>query len=393
MPIIKALTDRGFAMDAAKRTALFSAHQRHGGNIVDFHGWELPIWYSSMLEEHHATRNAAGLFDVSHMGSFRFHGSGVLNWLDRVGTQKASKFGAGRCAYTHFLDDNGNVIDDMIFAIVNETEVLGVPNASMIPVMYEWLSRHLPSDGSIQIDDLSEQTSILALQGPNAPQICEAVLGAENVVKHFRWREISENELGITGWIQGTGYTGERGFEIFIPNDQAEVLWEALLAAGGDNGLVPVGLGARDTLRMEKGFLLSGQDFHWQGLEEPAPDGFPDGFLSRTTIETNVPFGLDLEHDFIGRDEMMNRADNGPRWHALKVIDKGPFPRNGTPVYLQPDGNAPIGWITSGGPSPTLGRVGIAMAYLNGAEVGDVVHIAPNPRRMLKAEIVRAPFV
>ncbi len=379
-------------MGAPNRTALFSAHQRHGGNIVDFHGWELPIWYSSMLEEHHATRNAAGLFDVSHMGSFRFHGPGILNWLDRVGTQKASKFGAGRCAYTQFLDDNGNVIDDMIFAIVNETEVLGVPNASMIPVMYEWLSRHLPSDGSIQIDDLSEQTSILALQGPNAPQICEAVLGAENVVKHFRWREISENELGITGWIQGTGYTGERGFEIFVPNDQAETLWEAILATGANEGVVPVGLGARDTLRMEKGFLLSGQDFHWQGLDETAPDGFPEGFLSRTTLETNVPFGLDLEHNFIGREAMMARADNGPRWHALKVVDKGPFPRNGTPVHLNVD-DAPIGWITSGGPSPTLGRVGIAMAYLDEVKVGDIVHIAPNPRRMLKAEVIRAPFV
>lgn len=379
-------------MHSARRTALFTSHQRHGGNIVDFHGWELPIWYTSMLEEHHATRNAAGLFDVSHMGSFRFQGPGVLDWLDHVGTQKASKFGPGRCAYTHFLDENGNVIDDMIFAVVNENEVLGVPNASMIPVMHEWLSRHLPSDGSIQIVDLSEDTSILALQGPNSPQICEAVLGSMNVVNHFRWREISENELGITGWIQGTGYTGERGFEIFVPNDQAETLWEAILATGANEGVVPVGLGARDTLRMEKGFLLSGQDFHWQGLDETAPDGFPEGFLSRTTLETNVPFGLDLEHNFIGRDAMMARADNGPRWHALKVVEKGPFPRNGTPVHLHVD-EAPIGWITSGGPSPTLGRVGIAMAYLEGVKVGDIVHIAPNPRRMLKAEIVHAPFV
>ena len=149
----------------------------------------------------------------------------------------------------------GEIIDDMIFAIVSETEILGVPNASMIPVMWKWMNKNLPSDGSIIIEDLSPDTSILALQGPSSPRICEAVLGSENVVGHFRWQEIKENKLGIEGWIQGTGYTGERGFEIFIPNNHAETLWEGLLSTQNDTGLVPVGLGARDTLRMEKGYL------------------------------------------------------------------------------------------------------------------------------------------
>ena len=380
-------------MDAPMRTALYAAHVRWNGNMVDFHGFELPIWYSSMLEEHHATRTTAGLFDVSHMGSFRFRGEQVAEWFDSIGTQRASKFAPGRCGYTHFLDSNGGIIDDMIFAIVSETEILGVPNASMIPIMWEWLNENLPSDGSITIEDLSPNTSILALQGPASPKICESILGAENVVGHFGWQQIKPNQLGIEGWIQGTGYTGERGFEIFIPNNQAETLWEGLLSTQSDSGIVPVGLGARDTLRMEKGYLLSGQDFAWEGLGEKTPEPFPSGFLSRGTIETNVPFGLDLEHEFIGKQKMIERGNSETKWRGMKVQDKGPFPRTGSPVYKDNGSETPIGWITSGGPSPSLGRVGIGIGYLNDVEEGEVVIIAPNPKRRLKAEIVKMPFL
>ena len=378
--------------------------------MVDFHGFELPIWYSSMLEEHHATRNAAGLFDVSHMGSFRFKGNEVAKWMDSIGTQRASKFSPGRCGYTHFLDSKGCLIDDMIFAVVSETEILGVPNASMIPIMWEWLNSQLPSDGSIIIEDLSPDTSILALQGPATPKICESILGPNNVVGHFKWKEIEPNDLGIEGWIQGTGYTGERGFEIFIPNEQAEMLWEALLSTNKDSGIVPVGLGARDTLRMEKGYLLSGQDFLWdsaapsdadEDIGQITPDPFPTGYLSRGTIETNVPFGLDLEHDFIGKEKMLERGNSFTKWWGMKVLDKGPFPRTGTPVYKNEEAYHPIGWVTSGGPSPSLGRVGIAIGYLDAGffdppniSIGDIVVIGSiNSKRKMKAEIVRMPFV
>ena len=216
---------RGIMSGNLVRTALYEAHQRWGGNIVDFHGFELPIWYTSMMEEHINTRENAGLFDVSHMGFFRFSGNGVREWLQSIATQRVEHLGSGRCAYTHFLDDNGLIIDDMIFAVadsqtisdtkmrdcpnISELVILGVPNASMISVMKTWFDSHLPSDGSIILDDLSQETSILALQGPKSPSIIEAVLGVENVVKHFRGKAISSNNYGITGWIQGTGYTGE----------------------------------------------------------------------------------------------------------------------------------------------------------------------------------------
>ena len=142
----------------------------------------------------------------------------------------------------------------MIFAVVSQTEIIGVPNASMIPIMWDWFQSKLPTDDSVEITNLSEETSIIALQGPKSRAILESVLGQDNHVGRFKWQEIVSNDLAISGWIQGTGYTGESGYEIFIPNVQAAILWRALL----DGGATPVGLGARDTLRLEKGYLLSG---------------------------------------------------------------------------------------------------------------------------------------
>jgi len=367
------------------RTALYDAHVERGGNLVDFHGFELPIWYSSMMDEHLNTRENAGLFDVSHMGFFRFSGDGIREWLDTIGTQKASIIGPGRCAYTHFLDDNGIIIDDMIFCVVSESEVLGVPNASMIDHMWDWFHKHLTA--GLSIENISEETSILALQGPKSPEVLTAVLGDVNVVKHFRGQEIQENRFGIKGWIQGTGYTGERGFEIFVQNEHAKILWDALLDEGG-HGICPVGLGARDTLRMEKGFLLSGQDFCAASLTD-------DDNLMRDSAETFVPFGLNMDHDFIGRSRVVNTKESheqmkGARWLGLKVLEKGPFPRIG---YTVMRGDDEIGTITSGGPSPSLGKVGIGLAYLEGVEIGEEVFIAPNPRRLLRAVVVRPPFI
>ena len=138
------------------RTPLYDEHVALNANIVDFHGFELPIWYSNISEEHIQCRTSAGLFDVSHMGSFRFTGTGVKVWLESLATQKVTKIKPGNCAYTHFLDYEGYLIDDMIFAVVGEDEILGVPNASMIEVMWDWFTSLLPDDGSVQIEDLSK---------------------------------------------------------------------------------------------------------------------------------------------------------------------------------------------------------------------------------------------
>lgn len=365
---------------APVRTALYEEHVALGANIVDFHGFELPIWYSNITEEHLACRASAGLFDVSHMGSFKFKGTGVREWLEGIATQKCSAISPGRCAYTHFLDHDGHLIDDMIFAVVSEDEILGVPNASMVPVMWKWFSELLPSDGSIILEDLSPETSIIALQGPSARGICEQVLGKDNHIGRFKWAEIGENPLGISGWIQGTGYTGEAGYEIFIPNSDAPTLWKSLVAAGA----IPVGLGARDTLRLEKGFLLSGVDFACSWLDE-------DTFLHRDSHETNVPFGLDLGHEFIGKERVISHGVNDELLWGVKQLERGPLPRGGK-VIENLDGS-PIGKLTSGAPAPSLDRTGIGMGYIAGVSPGDEVMIVASPRKKVRAVIMRPPFV
>ena len=174
------------------RTALYEEHVALDANIVDFHGFELPIWYSNIKDEHLATRSSAGLFDVSHMGTFRFTGIKAREWLESVATQKVTNIPVGRCAYTHFLDDNGFIIDDMIFAVVSEEEILGVPNASMIDVMWNWFSDNLPSDESVKLENLSPEMSIIALQGPSSKDILSSVLGSHNHIDRFKWQAISE---------------------------------------------------------------------------------------------------------------------------------------------------------------------------------------------------------
>ncbi len=397
------------AEDGPARTACYEEHVRLGARLVDFHGFELPIQYAGITAEHKATRTTAGLFDVSHMGFFLISGKNALRWLERLATQNVLAIEAGRCAYTHFLDHHGRIIDDMIFAVTNREEILntgfmaqkatsevsvfGVPNASMINVMWSWFQTHLPNDGSVHIENLSSGTSILALQGPNSATILSRVLGDENVVAPFRAQSIKANDLEVKGWIQGTGYTGERGFEIMIQNNQAPILWRALMEDGAVDGLHPVGLGARDTLRLEKGYLLSGQDFVWPELAIEYKGMVPAEQLGISTWQANIPFGLDLGHEFIGRDALLaDRDANARRLWGLKAIERGAPPRAGHAIRSL-DGENEIGIVTSGAPAPSLNSTGIALALLDHAEIGDRVQIVSSPRRPVVAEVVSPPFL
>ena len=299
--------------------------------------------------------------------------------MESIATQKVTAIEPGRCAYTHFLDHDGFLIDDMIFAVVSENEILGVPNASMIPVMWKWFNTLLPEDGSVVLEDLSPETSIIALQGPEARKFCEATLGSQNHVGRFRWARIQENNLNVTGWIQGTGYTGEAGYEIFIPNSDAPKLWRSLV----DVGATPVGLGARDTLRLEKGYLLSGVDF-------ASPDLDANDFLHRDSWETNVPFGLDIEHDFVGKERVVSHSENDARLWGVKQLEKGPLPRGGK-VVEDMNGNR-IGMLTSGALAPSLDRTGIGLGYISGVVPGDEVMIVASARKSQGNNCARPPF-
>ena len=376
--------------EAPKRTALFESHISAGGKMVDFHGFELPIWYSSIQEEHLATRSSAGVFDVSHMGLFRFRGDDVRSWLSSVSTQEFLKFKPGTCGYSHFLDHDGYIIDDMIFSVCSEEDVLGVPNSSMVETMFGWLSSLLPSDGSVIIENLSEGNSIIALQGPKSGEALAAILGEGNIVGRFRCKEISGNDLGISGWIQGTGYTGEKGFEIFIDDQYAQHLWDAII---GDSEVSPVGLGARDTLRLEKGYLLSGQDFLWPEIGD-AINPLPPGFLARTTAETSVPYGLDMSHEFVGKGPLLSSIESGTKMWGVKCMERGPSPRPGHSVLdgLGEDANI-VGYLTSGGPSPSMGMSGIAIGYLKDCKEGEEVWIQSSKRRRVRSVVQQPPFL
>lgn len=374
-----------------QRTALYDEHVAAGANLVDFHGFELPIWYTSIKDEHLACRSAAGLFDVSHMGAFRFVGDGVATWLESVVSQQATAIAPGRCAYTHICDDEGRVIDDMIFAVVSDIEILGVPNASMIDVMWAHYTALLPTDGSIELQDLSPETSILALQGPVWKPILAAVMGEEHCPGRFRVQLLPEG-----GWIQGTGYTGESGVEIFVPNAQAPQLWRDLLQAGEAHGLVPVGLGARDTLRLEKGFLLSGTDF--RAPQVGAEDGEDEAHVARLAItswQTNTPFGVHLEHDFVGAEVLRAQAaaDDVARLWGVKMVGRGPPLRGGMPVFGSAEGDDEVGFLTSGAPAPSLGNVGVGFALVAAVAPGDALWVQVNPRKRVECEVQRPPFV
>ena len=278
----------------------------------------------------------------------------------------------------------------MIFAINSEKSVFGVPNASMISTMWDWFNSKLPRDGSVRIKDLSSETSIIALQGPESVSILRDVLGEDNNVSRFSCQNIAKNNLDITGWIQGTGYTGERGVEIFVPNSQASILWDSLI----NSGAIPVGLGARDTLRLEKGYLLSGQDFLWPGLDIQPDIQIPEGFLFRNSVETNVPFGLNLDHDFIGIESVIKSLNSGSRWLGLVCQERGPNPRPGHMVFDGPGDSAKkVGYVTSGGPSPSLNKTGIAMGYFEDVSLGKELWIQASSRRRIMSIVVKTPFV
>ena len=374
------------------RTPLYGAHMELGAHMVNFHGYELPIRYKTIQGEHLACRSEAGLFDVSHMGFFSFEGPRVREWLSSVSTQDVTKFDASRCGYTHFLDASGYIIDDMIFAVSSEEAIYGVPNASMVDVVREWLTLQNPCEMGIKITDLSNQTSILALQGPQAPRIAKLVFGERGYPGRFRCGTIPDNPWGFKGWIQGTGYTGEEGVEIFIPNEIATDVWNVIMEQGADLGVTPVGLGARDTLRLEKGYLLSGQDFLWPGLGDDHVGPLPAEYLSRTTLETNIPFGLNLDHNFVGKDAMIRGKATNSLWMGLMCTGKGPSPRTGHEVHSSPGEDSLVGFVTSGAPSPSLG-VGIGMAYMENVAEGDTVFIKTSPRRLIEAKVKAPPFV
>jgi aminomethyltransferase len=372
------------------RTPLYGWHSARGARIVEFGGWDMPLLYAGIVDEHLAVRRAAGLFDVSHMGKLLLEGPGTHAAVDRLSTNDIPST-PGRARYTHLLDEAGRILDDVIFTCLGPDRFLCVCNAGPRPRIAAWIGAHL--DGP-SMRDLTPDVLCLAFQGPRAAEALQRLTPTDlGSLKPFRAAAIPLVLPGgappeTKGWGSGdalappgsvlvtrTGYTGEDGFELFPRSALAVPVWEALLAAGRDLGALPVGLGARDTLRLEKGYLLSGQDF--TGRE--------------TSLETNSEWLVKWDHDFIGREALRaQKARGGYRLLlGLRLLEKG-VPRHGCRVL---SGDREVGLVTSGTLSPSL-RVGIALAVLDPGFQAPGTRLAVDVRGEPKAaEVVKPPFL
>ena len=355
-----------------KRTALYQQHISLGAKFIPFGEWEMPIQYSSIITEHNAVRESAGLFDASHMGEIRVVGKGAMEGLNHIITNDLCALAGGKAMYTFILNEQGGVLDDLLVYNIKEDEFLLVVNAQNTDKVYSWLRSKL--EGA-QVLDESGTWSLLALQGPASPKILEKYVNFEiSLLKPFSfcYGKVSGKEA----LVSRTGYTGEEGFEIYLANEDAAVVWESLLE---DSRVLPAGLGARDTLRLEAGLPLYGNELS----EDITP---LDAGLMRF-VKTNDKNGASPPSaDFIGKSAI--EAQVRHKWLAgIELIEKG-IPRSGCVVFKNGE---KTGHITSGTHSPTL-KKGIGMAYLSEKlDIGAEVYVLIRDKK-IKGTVVKLPF-
>ncbi len=349
-----------------KHSPLEAAHIALGARLVPFAGWNMPVQYTSILDEHHAVRTKAGIFDISHMGQFFVSGPNCAAWLNRLLTNNIDSLAPGQGQYTLMLNDKGGVIDDLIAYRSGVSDFFLVVNASMIEEDFFWLAAH--QDPDVILRNESELWAGMAIQGPHASAIFAAACPGQSLPPRNGYATTAAGAI-----VCRTGYTGEDGFEFFCPAADGISWWNHFVASGA----APCGLGARDTLRLEMGYPLNGNDL--------SPTHSP--------IEAGLGFFVDLEKpDFIGRDTLVRHKAAGTdvKLTAIQYTDKGAPPRAHYPV-LAADGT-PLGELSSGALSPSL-MTGIAMAYLPTpfSKPGTPLQIEVRGR-LFPATVVRKPF-
>ena len=323
-----------------QRTPLYGEHLKLRAKLIAFGGWEMPVFYSSILEEHQAVRQQAGMFDISHMGEVEISGPNALGWLNSMLTNNLGRLDIGTGQYTLMLNDHGGVIDDLIVYRRSETGYFLVVNAAKIAEDVSWLQDNQVE--GVSVSDQSQLFSAVAVQGPNAPKVFQPIgeLPPRNHIAKFRLGQVPM-------LVARTGYTGEDGFEAFFPAENSAEIWSTFLELGQTEGLKPCGLGARDTLRLEACYPLNGSDL--------SPETTP--------LEAGLGFFVDLKKDrFVGQEALLRQADAGltQRLVAVKLAPKSPPPRAHYPISAE---SSVIGELTSGTQSPTLG-VGIGLGYV-----------------------------
>ncbi|WP_409251332.1 glycine cleavage system aminomethyltransferase GcvT [Bacillus sp. SCS-153A] len=358
-----------------KRTPLFEVYKENGGKCIDFGGWELPVQFSSIKEEHEAVRTKAGLFDVSHMGEIEVKGSGSLDYLQKMMTNDVSRLKDGGAQYTAMCYADGGTVDDLLVYKIEDHHYLLVVNAANIEKDFQWLQDHV--DESVELKNLSEDYAQLAIQGPLAEQILQKLAdgAALSDIGFFKFQnEVNLN--GIKALVSRTGYTGEDGFEIYCPAESASSLWSDILKAGEEEGILPCGLGARDTLRFEANLALYGQELS----------------ADITPIEAGIGFAVkvDKEADFFGKETLKKQKKEGaPRkLVGIEMLERG-IPRHGYKVFLNDE---EIGEVTTGTQSPTL-KKNIGLALINTEYSGlDTELYVEIRNKKLKAKVVPTPF-
>ncbi len=357
-----------------KTIPLHQLHVSLGAKIVPFAGFEMPVRYSSDLEEHHAVRNAVGVFDVSHMGEFLIEGEGALELIQKVSANDASVLEDGKIQYSYLPNEQGGVVDDLLVYRLQEERYMLVVNASNIEKDWDWISRY--NTREVRMKDLSGELCLFAVQGPGAPATLQQLTDVDlSGIDYYTFK--TGTLAGVDDVIiSATGYTGEKGFEIYIRNEAAAAVWEAVFEAGRAHGIKPVGLGARDTLRLEMGYCLYGNDL--DDRTSPLEAGL--GWVTKFTKAFVNAEGL----------EQQKRAGLSKKLVGFELVDRG-IPRSHYEI-ADAEGNT-IGEVTSGTQSPTLGK-GIGLGYVPVAfsKPGTELFIRVRDRQ-LKANVVRLPFV
>ncbi len=361
-------------MENLKKTVLYDTHQKLGAKMVPFAGYMMPLRYSSDIEEHMAVRNGVGVFDVSHMGEFFLRGPKAIDLIQRVTSNDASKLFDGKALYAYLPNETGGVVDDLLVYRLSEEEYMLVVNASNIDKDWQWITQY--NTEGVDMENASDRMSLFAVQGPKAVEALQSLTDISLQEMKFYTFE-TRKVAGIDGVIvSATGYTGAGGFELYVNNEHAPALWDAIFQAGAAYDIKPVGLGARDTLRMEMGFCLYGNDID----DATCP------------LEAGLGWVTKFTKPFTNAGQLKERKEAGAKQKLVGLLmeDKG-IPRSGYEVFNQQD--EVIGRITSGTQSPVLNK-GIGLGYvMTDYSKPDTEVLVGIRNRRLKAKVVKFPFV
>ncbi len=360
-------------MSALKRTPLYEAHAKAGAKLIDFGGWEMPVQYAGILEEHRTVRNRAGLFDVSHMGEVDVRGPQALEMVNMLITNDTTKLADGQILYSPMCYETGGIVDDLLVYRHGEDHLLLVVNASNTDKDFAWISQ-LAAGFDVKLENVSARTAQLALQGPLAEGILQRISDTDLTQIKYYWFT-NGKVAGIECLISRTGYTGEDGFELYCTPESAVTLWDEILSAGRAEGVQPIGLGARDTLRFEACLPLYGNELG----ENISP------------LEAGLGIFVKLDKaDFTGKQALAaQKAAGVPRKSVgFEMIDRG-IPRSHYPLALN---GREIGFVTSGSFSPSLEKnIGLGLIEATEAQVGREIEVVVRGKG-LRARIVAKPF-